>query len=176
MPTYSKCGREVLDLASDILTEYPDYKPLLDAHVQIDYLFAYPPYDEHDQPIGPAIRHHGRTVRGLARVVGLKDRAAGRGDAEILLDGHYWEHDTTTPQKKALLDHELHYLVLARDKFDIAKRDDLHRPMLTLRPHDAEFGWFALIAERHGVESLERIQAAKLVDAFGQYFFPDFVK
>ena len=53
------------------------------------------------------------------------------------------------------------------------KRDDLGRPILQLRMHDFEVGWFKEIAARHGEASQERQQAHAVMQDSGQYFWPD---
>ncbi len=107
----------------------------------------------------------------IARKLSLKDRALGRGDAEVSLDGNWWEH-ATAEQQAALLDHELHHITVKSDKAGNAQYDDLGRPQIKLRKHDIEVGWFNVIAERHGAASIERSQAKAIMDNSGQYYWP----
>lgn len=166
MPTFQKCDPSVKKLADEILKEFDSYEKLRAAEPRIDFLFAYPDYDENDQPTNDAIKHQGVKALGLCRIVNLKDRTKGLGDAEILLDGDWWK-GASDEEQKALLDHELHHLAY------VDKRDNLGRPKLKLRKHDFQFGWFTLIASRHGVHSQERIQAASMMEMAGQYFWPE---
>ncbi len=174
MPTYQRAPQEVIELANALLCEFATHKPLLDAKVKIDLVFAFPNYDDNGQPTNDALKHHGRKVLGLARRMGLKDRAMGRGDAEISLDAEWWGR-ASEPERRALLDHELHHLEVRTDVRGIA-HDDLGRPKLLLRKHDVDVGWFSLIADRHGEASLERRQAAEIAEAFGQFFWPALIK
>lgn len=171
MSVYERCPKEIEDIAAELLCKYPEHKPLLDARVKIDFVFAY----AGDQPGSVAIRHHGIRALGLCRRLGLKDRAKGQGDAEIILDADWWQK-ATADEARALLDHELHHLSIVTDKHGRIQWDDLRRPKLKLRPHDLEFGWFLEMARRHGAASQERIQAKTVMDAGGQWLWPDLVE
>lgn len=46
-----------------------------------------------------------------------------------------------------------------------------HTPGLKMRRHDFQVGWFHEIAERHGKESIELMQAQQLFDERGQLYF-----
>lgn len=146
---------------------FEDHKPLLDAHVAIDFVFAYGDVDDNGVTVGVAIKKNGHRAFGLTKKLPLKERALGRGDAEILLDGDWW-NEASIEDQKALLDHELYHINVRA-----GKTDDLGRPVLGLRKHDVEFGWFAAVASRHGAHSMERQQAKALIDQMGQFFWPD---
>ena len=72
-----------------------------------------------------------------------------------------------------MLDHELHHMEVKLDEEGVVIRDDLKRPKLKLRKHDVEVGWFALVAGRHGSNSLEIEQAKRVMDSYGQLFWPE---
>lgn len=172
MPTFQKCPQSVRDLANDILCQFETHKPLLDARVTVDYVFAYSDKDEvTGEPTGNALSKNGCKALGICRKIPLKDRALGRSDAEIALDGDWWE-EATEDEQRALLDHELHHLAVKIDKRGLV-RDDLGRPVIQMRKHDYEFGWFKVVAARHGKHSQERLQAAQMMCDAGQYFWPD---
>jgi hypothetical protein len=171
MPTYQKAPSEVRSLATAVLNKHATHAPLLSAAVKIDYLFAYPRYNEKDEPIGDAIKHHGVKALGLARIVNLKDRTKGMGDAEILLDYEWWK-DAPEPEQESLLDHELHHLSVNVNKLGIVMKDDLDRPKLRLRKHDRQFGWFDIVAERNGAHSMEQKQASEIFVQAGQLYWP----
>lgn len=159
-------------MATSILCEFPSHKPLLDARVTTDYVFAYAELDEKTgEPIGDAIKHNGVKALGLCRKIPLKDRALGRADTEITLDGQWWE-SASDEDRRALLDHELHHIAVKTDKRGLV-RDDIGRPMVQLRKHDFEVGWFTVIASRHGAHSQEQQQAAKVMLDMGQFFWPE---
>lgn len=153
-------------MADRLLSEFEAHATTLAAKVRIDLVFAFPDYDETTgEPINDALTHGGVKALGVTRKTSLKDRAKGLGDAEICLDGEWWK-SADEPEQRALLDHELHHLV-ATDK-----RDNLGRPIIKLRKHDFDFGWFTVIAERHGLHSQECKQASYMMDAVGQYYWP----
>jgi hypothetical protein len=171
MPTFKKCDQSVLELAAELLTRFDTHRPLLDARVKFDFLFAFPALDENGEPKGNAITKNGVKALGLCRIVSLKDRAKGLGDVEITLDGEWWEN-ASDEEKAALLDHELHHASV-KTQNGVLIPDDLGRPMIKLRKHDFEVGWFHLIAERHGEASQERQQAFYLRQKCGQLYWPE---
>lgn len=171
MPTFKKANKATTDLVLQILCDFESHKPLLDRKVRIDVLFAYGDRDEVTGELkGPAIKHHGVQALGICRKVSLKDRTKGMGDVEIVLDGDHWDNEATEKQQRAILDHELHHI------FALDDNDDLGRPKIKLRKHDYQFGWFKIIAERHGEASVERQQARTMAEQSGQIFWPDLVK
>lgn len=172
MPTFIKCDESVVSLAAAILCEFESHKPILSARTRIDYVFAYSDKDDQGQPKGDAIRHRGQRALGLCRKIKLKDRVMGRADAEITLDGDWWE-TATEAERRALLDHELHHINIEMDSNGKSLTDDFSRPKITLRKHDFEFGWFSIIAARHGKASQECKQADFIVDKSGQAFWPE---
>lgn len=173
MPTYKRAP-ELKELGNEILCQFETHKPLLDAKVSIDYLFAYGERDENNTLLTDAITHHGVKALGLARKIGLKDRAKGMGDCEVTID-HDWWTEADAKQRRALLDHELHHFAV-KTKGDIVQRDKINRPIIRLRPHDVDVGWFDIIAKRHGAHSQEQIQAQTILDNRGQYYWPSMVK
>lgn len=177
MPTYARCPAEVSEMAQSILREFETHQPVLDARVKIDLMFAMPDLDEKSgMPINDAITHHGRRALGLCRKIGLKDRAKGMGDVEIILDGHWWD-SVDMPERAAVLDHELHHIQVSGktngDGKFIFNTDDLGRPKILLRDHDVEIGWFNIIAHRHASASQERIQAKQIMEQSGQFYWPE---
>lgn len=171
MSSYERCPNGVEEMARDILCQYASHKPLLDARVKIDFVFAFSDPDSGR----PAIMLGGYPALGVARRIGLKDRALGRGDAEVMLDGDWWK-EATGERKRALLDHELHHFEVKTDKHGRFDWDDLNRPRLLLRKHDFDFGWFTIIAERHGKHSTEHLQFKTICDAAGQFYWPELFK
>jgi len=159
MPSkFQQAWQEVRDMAKLLIIKY--HQELAEADVKIDYVFAFAELDEQDEPVGPAIKHGGRAALGLASKTKLKDRVKGMGDAEILLDGDAWPKFTYA-QKLAVIDHELEHFQLKRDKMGAPLLDDIDRPLLTMREHDREHGWFDIIAQRHGIHSVEVDQFRK---------------
>jgi hypothetical protein len=162
-------------MAKGILAEFESHLPLVNAGVTTDFVFAFPEYDEKSgKAIGDAIKKNGVKTLGLCRKIGLKDRALGRADTEITLDGEWWE-TAGEDEQRALLDHELHHIQVKIDKRGLV-RDDLGRPVVNLRQHDVEVGWFKIIAQRHGRASQERLQALRIMCDNGQYFWPELSK
>jgi hypothetical protein len=166
MPTFQRCPSEVNDLARELMFEFKTHQPLIDAKVRIDYVFALADRDDSGAPKGCALKKNGVRALGIARKLPLKDRALGRADAEIAIDGDWWA-EASHEERRALLDHELHHLLVKP-----GATDDLGRPVIALRAHDFDFGWFKVVASRHGMHSIERAQAKRMMDDAGQYFWP----
>jgi len=174
MPTYQRCTEDVADLAAGVMHQNECFNPIIEAKVTIDYMFAFGRRDdETGELLGQAITHNGCRALALTRVMPLKHRAAGRADVEILIDHNHWS-EISREQKSALLDHELWHISLREDEGGL-KRDDLGRPIVRIRPHDFEFGWFKGPAFRHGAASFEQQQAKVIMDQSGQLFWPDLV-
>lgn len=175
MATWTKCGDDVTKLAAEIMRKFPSHHPLLEAGVTIDLLFARAEIDDKSgEPTGCALKHQGVRALGIARKISLKDRAAGRADAEIAIDGDWWE-SAGHEEREALLDHELYHLSVRLNDKEIPIRDDLGRPKLVIRKHDIQIGWFHAVAERHKQFSIERQQARSMMTNHGQYYWPDIV-
>lgn len=172
MSTYQKASQDIYDFASDIIGKYECHHPLRDAKVKIDLINAYGDRDDDNNLIGDALKKNGIRAYGIAKLVSLKDRAMGRGDAEILIDNDYWEL-ASEETRAALLDHEINHIQLKLDTKGEVLRDDLGRPKLKLRKHDVEFGWFNAVAQRHGVHSIERMQARTMMELSGQIYWPE---
>lgn len=169
--TYEKANEAIRTMADSVLRQFESHHPLIDAGVTIDILLAFAERDEEtSQPIGPALTQGGYVVAALTKVTGLKDRAKGCADAEIVIDGDWWA-DHGRDEQIALLDHELHHIAVVI-KNGAVVRDAHSRPKLRLRKHDVQVGWFSVIAERHGAASIECQQAQNVFDHYGQYFWP----
>ena len=173
MTTYEISTDELRDSLEAVMDLFHPH--LRDAGLTVDILLAYAPRDGNDDPVGPALKLHGYECCGTIQIMNLKNRVAGRGDAELLLDGDNldtWSED----QLRAILDHELTHLELQVDDHGHVKRDDINRPLLRMRNHDRQFGWFDCVARRHGGNSIEMQQAQQLtaMAELRQLYLPGF--
>lgn len=165
---YQKASKDVYDKAADLLVRH--YAEVHASKLTIDFVFAYAATNDKGQPTGPAIMHQGYPALGLCRVLSLKDRAMGRADVEITIDGDQWP-EMSPEQQDALLDHELHHIQLRLNKVGKLDTDDLGRPKVSIRKHDRQYGWFDAIAKRHGAASFEVQQANNLLLAAKSIYF-----
>jgi hypothetical protein len=171
MPRFQPCPKEVENLAQSVLEKHESHRPLIDMKVSVAYLFAYGDTDEETgEPLNDALNHHGQKCLGICSITSKKDRALGQKDALIRLDGDWWA-GVSEKEQEALLDHELHHLAIKTTKGAV-QFDDLGRPILKMRKHDFQVGWFKCIAERNGEHSQEQIQARLAFDMWGQSFWP----
>ena len=161
MTCYQMAPQETCLIMDEVFEHY--HGELSDAGVKVDVLMAFAPTDANGDANGPALRDKGHGCAAKTRVIPLRDRVAGRGDAEITLDGD--EYDVWNGQQlRAILDHELTHLELSVAEDGSVKRDDAERPKLRLREHDHQYGWFDSVARRHGEASVEVRQATRIVD------------
>ncbi len=160
--TYDTAPSNVKQRADALIER--NHEDLWKVEAKIDYLFA-----TNDR--GDAVSHRGYPALAVVRIVNLKDRTKGMGDAEITIDAAKYLR-MTPEQQDALLDHELHHLIVMRDDDGMAKTDDLGRPRFKMRKHDFDFGWFTEIATRHGMNSPEVTQAKMMWDEANQSLFP----
>lgn len=170
MPTFKPCGHDVSEIVDRMKEKYHGE---LQAHgVTIDCMFAYADFDKDGLKKGPPLKHAGFAALATIRIVNLRDRTAGMGDAQMLIDADAWEK-LNDEEKDALIDHELEHLVLARNKrTGEVITDDLSRPKLRMRRHDVQFGWFTSVARRHGKASQEVKQATEFFNRNRQTYLP----
>lgn len=161
MPTYDAAPPEVEEYAADLRARF--HGQLDTCGVRIHYLMARATRNEDGDRVGVAIKLHG--VRALAKVKinGLADRAEGKADATITIDGDEWP-DWSEERRIAVIDHELQHVevVFERDSQTVWKTDDLGRPVLRLRPHDFDVRGFDVIRARHGMASVEHEAVERL--------------
>lgn len=155
------------EIQTRILAVIADHFPdLLNAKVQVKCLFA-----TSDEP--PAIRHQGYPAAAMIRINNLRDRTLGNGDALMIVDKRAYDELTSERAKDGLMHHELHHLIVKKDKeSEDILRDDLGRPRLAMRKHDWSIGWFEATARIFGKDAPEVKQARQLIEYDGQVFFP----
>lgn len=150
MKTYEKAPDEVHDRVAALIARfYPEFKTV---RLKLDLIMA-----STDAEDGHAVALNGYPCQAVVKIIGLKERTMGRGDAEIVIDAENYD-SLTDAEKDALLDHELYHLDPQRNKSGKWKTDDQGRIVLKMRKHDRQFGWFDAIARRHGKASAEVIQ------------------
>src|SRR5690606_5222802 len=114
---------------------------------------------------------NGYPAAAMVKINSYRDRVEGKADATIFIDADEWE-GLDDPRREALIDHELQHLEVKRDPDTGAPlSDDAGRPKLKIRKHDHQYGWFDVIAERHGDASYEVRQAKAFADRHGQTYF-----
>lgn len=100
--TYQQATPDQRQYVSGVLREC--HGDLHDAGAKFDLLLAYGPRNKQNEQTGPAIKINGRECAACVRVLGLRDRAAGRADFEVLLNGDRvgsW----SVGKLKAIVDH-----------------------------------------------------------------------
>lgn len=161
MKSYSPASDDVRSRVNALLDRY--YPDLLKAEVRVDLIWA-----DNDGD-GPAVSHGGYPAYAVVKVLAHKDRAMGRGDAEIVIDREQYQN-MDAEEQDALLDHELYHLELVREG-TVFKVDAGGRPRMTCKKHDRQFGWFDAVARRHGKHAIEVKQATHLISETGQLYF-----
>ena len=168
---YEHCSEDVEEVADELIKKYHSDLRDKGKPVAIEYVFAeLEPDSNGDRPSGYAVKLHGRGCYAVAKIIGAKDRALGGKDARITIDKSQWEK-MPMPKRRALIDHELNHFIVKRDGGGTAILDAYERPRLRIRPHDHEFGWFMVIAQRHSTNSIEVEQAQRMADDAGKLYF-----
>lgn len=167
MKVYSKASEDV-ELHIDRMKREHHEKDLGQATIQA--LFIFDAEKSHDH----VLTHNGYPAGAVIKVTSTKERALGLADAVVVIDRAYWTK-LTARQRDALVDHELQHLMAVEDMDDDDKPqkkfDVLGRPILRMRKHDYQMGWFAEVAHRHGQDSPEVRQAKQLIAETQQLFF-----
>lgn len=165
--TYSLADKNTELLCSDLVAKH--HTDLDTTGATFNLIFALrDPEDESEKPV---LANKGHRVFGLSKIHNLKERILGLADAEILLDGDAWPR-MSKEVKSAVLDHQLQYFEVKRDKEGEFVYDDLQRPILKMRQTDRSFGWFDSVASRHREHSMEVIQMRRLFSESGQIYLP----
>lgn len=167
MKSYSEAPDEMDDRVKHLLKLF--YPDLLEVGIKLDLLTVAHDDEDNDKP---ALTHGGYPASAVIRILDIKARLKGRGDAEIVVDEKVYM-DMADDQRDALLDHELFHLELKRvGRSAVVVLDECARPKLKLKKHDRQFGWFDKIAKRHGAASGEMRQARRLIVEAAQLYFP----
>lgn len=164
MKIYSLADDDTRDRVTRLIEQH--HRDLLAAKVRVELIFLNRDDDSED----PVLKLHGVAALAIASIIPTKPRAAGRGDCEILIDEAAYEK-LSSESKDALLDHELQHFEVAKDRRGVFRIDSQDRPKLKTRHHDHDFGWFDIIAQRHGKASLEVQHARSFAKACGQLYF-----
>lgn len=151
---YQRADKGLHKIVESVMKQH--HRALHDAGVKVDVIFI-------DSDSDHALKLRGRPCLATVGILSLKDRAMGRGDAEITIDKTSYA-GWGPEELRAVIDHELTHLVPKIDKKSgKVARDDLDRPKLCMRMHDYEFGWFEETVQRYGAASAEYKQAQQLL-------------
>lgn len=157
--------------AEDMLIEGGD-KGSAPIRVTVEAFLVFGPRNKHGIQTGPALQVHGCQAAACIRASKLEERVAGRSDAIIHIDGDRLKH-WPVATLMAVLDHELQHIELEKNTSGVPVLDDIGRPKIRMRPHDHDFGWFDVIAKRHGAAAVEVCQASVFAsDELQQLYFP----
>jgi hypothetical protein len=171
MAIFERCPLDVERLALSLIHRYGVHEPLHQFSVRLDLAFARAETDEKGEPIGFALKKNGIRALGIARKTSLKERAFGRAEVEIVLDGDWWK-DATAEEQAALLDHELQHVSVKMDKTGHALYDDLGKVQIKMRQHDYDLTLFTSVAHRHGAASQEQQQVRAMLNRSAKELAP----
>jgi hypothetical protein len=139
------------------------------AGVTVDALFV---WNEENDPAKPALSCNGYSALAVVCATSAAARALGEKDVLITIDRERYNR-LPDARKDALLDHELQHVApkMEGTKNPVPKVDGSGRPLIGMRSHDRQFGWFDVVAKRHGSNSGEVVQARSLIEETGQLYF-----
>lgn len=163
MPNFDITNPQIAETITKLIEQ--NHPELVEANVTVDSIFAF------DEKGGFPVKTNGYPSAANIKISNLKSRVKGAADAEICIDRDAY-NSMNELQREALLDRELHKLVIVRDKEGTIKTDDSMRPKMRIKKFDYMLGWFKEIAIRHKENSPEVYQANILWQKDGQTFFP----
>lgn len=156
MPTYGLPDDEVPRLLAEVMEKH--HRELHLAEVRIGVLMC------------SELLHGGYPAYATIKVVPLKDRLTKDYDAELVLDRHLWER-LRHRHRKALLDHELSHLAVAKfvehesEDGEVSctfATDDIGRPKLkTVKGNWNGGDGFREVVKRHGDWAIEFLNAQR---------------
>ncbi len=165
--TFEKATEDEVDFLQEVMVEFePD---LAAKRVTVAFLFARGETTDAGHYKPPLVKKGVRAIADV-KINSYADRVEGKSDATIRYDVEQWDQHSDAV-RRAVLHHELHHLMLQMGEYGV-KTDDAGRPMLKMRPHDFEVGWFKDIAAIHGHNAVETHQAGLLLDDAGQMLWP----
>lgn len=161
---YEKAGGEVITVLDEVFEQlHPD---LVRHEVSVGVLMV---SDEEDRS-AHVLKHQGYPAAAVVKITPLEKRALGQPDAVIVIDAASWA-ELSDPQRRAVIDHELHHLVVVTDEHGRLKEDSCGRPRLRIRLHDLVVGGFEAIIRRHGKHALETLHIAQVNERLHQATF-----
>jgi hypothetical protein len=142
---YNRCESDVIKVLDEVVvTEHPQ---LNQAHVTFNCVFA-EKYDKDTGEALPSLKVNGIPAAAKIQVSTLVERSRGMEDVKLTIDRREWTR-ASDESKRAIIDHELHHLVLQDNE------DDLGRPRIKLQPHDLIVGGFTTIIKRYGEQCID---------------------
>lgn len=114
-----------------------------------------------------AMKTKGQRILGKCKINGPLDKAQGKPDADVTLDGDYWAVSSQR-RRKALMHHELSHIA----EFD-GDRDELtKRANLVVRNGDWNFDGFHECVELYGEDSAEAANLNMIAERHRQLDLP----
>ena len=154
---YSKADEELVATIKEVMKKHHEDKHI--EGVTVDCLLAHT-----DRIDGTAIKSRGTYALAYIRITSLMERVMGMADALMIIDHasmQLWKEN----RLRAVIDHELEHIQLIREKKNNQpRRDDHDRPMLGIKQHDYQFGWFEAPVKHYGYDAVEYDQAQQLVN------------
>jgi hypothetical protein len=170
---YTKAAKPMDDLVRQVMHKH--HKHLESEKIKIGTVFVETDADETTGAVPPALTDHGMPCLAKIRLAPTRDRILHGFDAVLEIDSLEFE-GLSTPQRVALVDHELTHLCFKTNKDGEYVRDGSGRAKLELRPHDWELTGFTSVVERHkgnAVEALNfrRVQRTHQIGGQGVFDF-----
>lgn len=164
MPTtYIEADRDAQKLLEDLIHEHR--QDLVDADANVTFLFAHGTLNKFGIR-KPAMKARGHHVLGKCKINSLADRAEGKGDATITVDGDHWDR-WSPKQRLAVLHHELSHIAVWGGKTDA---DD--RPKLKIQHADFDFDGFHAVIDTYGADAVEAVNLKRVIEDHRQLFLP----
>jgi hypothetical protein len=171
--TYKRAGVKVETMSANILAKY--HRQLHDVGIRADIVLVNAGADKLGMA-KPALKVHGRTCAATVTITKVLQRILNVADVIIQIDEQIWKAVDAATQR-SILDHEFEHVQLDYDKKGNVQIDAADRPLLKIKPHDADFGIFQSIVKRHGDAAIDTQHIKSLFESpAGQEVFSFYKK
>lgn len=170
MTIYDKAPKEAEEIAKELIETCEELAPLKECGMTYELSFARGK-PKKDGTVPDAITHQGHKALGLASKFKPQDRVHGKPDCRVTVDADWWD-SAPDEQRRSLLFHEFYHFDPKVGEDLCVCQDSAGRPVINMRKHDVQVGWFWAPVRRFGASAMESIQFKEIVESGGQILLP----
>jgi hypothetical protein len=158
---YIPAPDQVVAMIDQVLNRY--YPELIASKIKIGAIVQNT-YEEDE--LVPGLKLHGASCAATISKVSAKHRLYVPYDAQITIDGFWWDQHPDDAERMALIDHEIQHVLLVKKNEKVVITEDGH-PKFKLRPDEINITGFLNVVARHGMaagEAGDILKAAQMVN------------